>query len=368
MNNAETPKEAGLARAVFSFIQKLTTDDTLPGLAIKPLNNMRDERVRTGRVNRNFRAVLVRLEGADEPTYVYLGTWKHDEAIKFAQQVNVTINPVSGVPELILWAPQSDTASQGEHRSQHDSTPWHHLEPAEHIPASGSQPRYPVLETWGHTVESLESYGLRTDEAKAAMALESEDELLNYAAAIKPRWKGHFLVDIGTGRSAEEAFADLGVERVEGTFDPEHPTDADLQRSFQLPASQMEFAIINPDDVGMAELAAVLEAGGNSDLPVFLHPQQQVYLNRETNGAFRMPGAAGTGKTVVLVHRARRLFRSNPDARIVLTTFGRTLADGLADQVATLDASIPQVGLGEKGVAISGLDALVRKVLAQAGE
>jgi superfamily I DNA and RNA helicase len=48
------------------------------------------------------------------------------------------------------------------------------------------------------------------------------------------------------------------------------------------------------------------------------------------SGAFRLSGGAGgTGKTVVAIHRARRLTRENPSARIILTTFNATLAQGL---------------------------------------
>ncbi|NKZ71784.1 AAA family ATPase [Rhodococcus hoagii] len=53
-----------------------------------------------------------------------------------------------------------------------------------------------------------------------------------------------------------------------------------------------------------------------------------------------MSGGAGTGKTVVLLHRARELHRRNPEARIVLTTFNRTLAEALKYQLAILDSSV----------------------------
>jgi hypothetical protein len=58
-------------------------------------------------------------------------------------------------------------------------------------------------------------------------------------------------------------------------------------------------------------------------------PEQRKYAESNYSGAFRLSGGAGTGKTVVAIHRARRLARENPSARIILTTFNATLAQGL---------------------------------------
>src|SRR5699024_772708 len=165
MKNAEVPKEGSTARAVFSFIDKLTTDDTNPSLKIKALKNAADKRVRTGRVNRNHRAVLVQLRGGDDATYVYLGTWEHDRANSYAASIKLTINPVTGVPELEHLAVAVPDGAGTAPASAADV-----VAPADgaasgvpeerRLPASGSQPRYPLLETWGHTVESLTEHGL----------------------------------------------------------------------------------------------------------------------------------------------------------------------------------------------------------------
>ena len=59
---------------------------------------------------------------------------------------------------------------------------------------------------------------------------------------------------------------------------------------------------------------------------VFLHPEQRQWVEREYAGPARVSGSAGTGKTIVALHRAVYLARSNPDARVLLTTFSDTLA------------------------------------------
>ena len=60
-------------------------------------------------------------------------------------------------------------------------------------------------------------------------------------------------------------------------------------------------------------------------------------------GAFRVAGSAGTGKTVVAIHRAVFLARANPDARVLLTTFSKTLADALRTKLRRLIYNEPRL-------------------------
>jgi hypothetical protein len=53
-------------------------------------------------------------------------------------------------------------------------------------------------------------------------------------------------------------------------------------------------------------------------------------------GPGRVSGSAGTGKTIVALHRAVYLARTNPNARILLTTFSDTLAHALQTKLNRL--------------------------------
>jgi hypothetical protein len=78
--------------------------------------------------------------------------------------------------------------------------------------------------------------------------------------------------------------------------------------------------------------AAILEgllAPPIEEWMTFLHPDQVKLVRRSFNGPSRIRGAAGTGKTVVGLHRAAYLARSQADARVLVTTFVRTLPDVL---------------------------------------
>ena len=69
---------------------------------------------------------------------------------------------------------------------------------------------------------------------------------------------------------------------------------------------------------------------------VFLHPWQRMLVERSFSGPARVAGSAGTGKTIVAIHRAVRLARDNQAARILLASFSQPLADAMAKKTLVL--------------------------------
>ena len=76
---------------------------------------------------------------------------------------------------------------------------------------------------------------------------------------------------------------------------------------------------------------------------VFLHPDQRDLVKASFSGPVKVSGTAGTGKTVVAVHRAFRLAQENPSSNVLLTTFSRTLATRITQMVAMLSGDDDQV-------------------------
>lgn len=93
--------EPALRAKAYAFLEKLNEDHALPGLHIEPIQNSVDSRVRTGRVDQGYRAVLFQLTTPKTVDYVLHGIWPHDDAIAVAKKVRLTLNPISGVPEII---------------------------------------------------------------------------------------------------------------------------------------------------------------------------------------------------------------------------------------------------------------------------
>lgn len=131
------------------------------------------------------------------------------------------------------------------------------------------------------------------------------------------------------------------------------------------PAALAEFTYVGKD---ANALRHVIEGGNFNAWRVFLHPSQRDITDKHYNGAARVTGGAGTGKTVVVIHRAHTLAtRPSTMPRVFLTTFTRGLADSLKSQMNVLDATYPEAGTpGEPGIWISGIDAFAFHVLSNA--
>ena len=334
---------------VMAFLQKLTHDDTTPGLHVEPINGSADPRVRTGRVDQFWRAVMFRLDGNGERHYIIHGVWPHDDAIAVAGSVRLTMNPINGLPQIDEATPVPAPAPPATGTSAPDS------------PVTGSEPSEPLLVRLGHSrADLVDRLGVPEEVADAAMAAPDETAVVALAERHEG-WLGLLLVDLAAGESI-----DTIAERLDlgGAPKSTGDQDTDLLDSLRRPAAQTQFSFIEDQE----ELRQVIEQGDFGAWRIFLHPEQRRYADKSYSGPFRLSGGAGTGKTVVLVHRARALARRRPDARIVLTTFTTNLAGSLRDSLARLDPRVAQVeGVGAPGVHVSGVDALASAVVRSAG-
>lgn len=337
--------DASVRKQAFTFLQKITADDTTPGLHIEPIVGARDPRVRTGRVDQQYRAVLFKLTNGRDTTYVFHGIWNHDDAIEVARRTELRVNPVNGIPEI--RDVDQERAAAG-------------LPPVTDTPAPA--PASPTSYRLEATREALVGVlGLPETVADAALTATSEDAVVA-AASGQPEWQHLALVGLASGMSIKEIVDDLGL----GAAPPVETdaSDAHLLHSLAQPAASIEFARIG----GADELRRVIEGGDFGAWRVFLHPEQRRFVEQRTNGAFRLSGGAGTGKTVVLLHRAKRLLEANRAARVVMTTYTVNLAGAMARDLSRLDPTLPVASsLGEPGARVLGIDAIARQVLRAAG-
>jgi superfamily I DNA/RNA helicase len=164
----------------------------------------------------------------------------------------------------------------------------------------------------------------------------NEDTLLELADHL-PSEAAEALLDLATGVMPQAA------RPVVAGADPfAHP---DAQRRFRAMANveELERALDYPWDRWM----------------VFLHPAQRTLVERDYSGPARVAGSAGTGKTIVALHRAVFLARANPDARVLLATFSDTLANALRTKLRSLIGNEPR--LGER-LEVHSMDAIGRRL------
>ena len=327
----------------YSFLAKLAEDDTLPGLHIEPIVHAIDPRVRTGRVDDFWRAVLFKVQGQEqEAIYVYLGVWPHDAAAEFAMKAQLTVNPVNGIAELLIAdAPVIPTM------------------PDYATVTEAAAPAEPFFMRLGLTLDALVGeLGLDIEVAELALECNEAEDIVELASLVTG-WQGVALIDLSAGRSIEAVKVTLAIGEEEEPAVDDDP-DTALAAALHHPAARLQFAFIEDNE----ELRRAIEDANFAAWRVFLHPEQRKYAERSWKGSFRLSGGAGTGKTVVLLHRARNLARKNPEVRIVLTTYNKTLAEALLRDLKILDPTLTIADRpGEVGVLVRGVDAAARAVL-----
>ncbi len=314
--------DGSMKSRAWDFMMKLNSDPDGGGLDLKMPQTAADRRVRTARVDQNFRAVLFVLP---PDTYVMAAIKPHDEAYAYAASVSLNVNAANGAMELIA----EDTIQRTVQQFRAKARP---VELSQVLPFA---------------VTELVEIGIRPDVAEQAVRLTSEDELIALVEGL-PEWQQQALLDLATGKSLDEVRVayEVGVA----------PSD-DPEKSLLRAVTRMEFVTIEDNE----ELRRMVE-GDFEEWRTFLHPQQRTLADRPVyNGPFRLAGGAGTGKTVVALHRAVFLAKQ-PGKRVLLCTFNRTLA-------ASLESALRRLASAEvvARIDVLGVDQLVSRVANDCG-
>ena len=333
---------------VYAFIEKLTENDEAPGLRIKPMHGAADPTARTGRVDKGWRDVLYRIDRpGQELLYVYAGTWEHDEAIERARTRVLRTNPINGIAEFIRAREEPKIA------------------PPRDLKAVGAPESASFLAERSFLKSELVSdLGFSEEEADELFNAASEDEILAISERFENVWQMEAALGLAAGDNVAKIREDLGVTAADAVGIDQSQNAEMLADALQRPASKMQFTLVENNE----ELRRILDGGDFGAWRVFLHPEQRAYAERDYNGAFRLTGGAGTGKTVVLLHRTRRLATTDPNARIVLTTFTKALSSALERDLKRLDPELTMAAeFGATGVLVRGIDALASTVKTLAG-
>ncbi|GAA3296114.1 hypothetical protein GCM10017708_35240 [Arthrobacter citreus] len=258
------------------------------------------------------------------PHYFYYGSWPHDQAIEIARSSVLAVNPVNGVLEVLRKSAPVEPQAPVE-KDEIPSVPY----PEE--PQAVQDWSNPLQESGVDPADLVSRLGLDEDLVRAAYGAGSEDHLIDLIGEA-PDWQATALLELAAGLSVSEVEEKLALDQ--GSVDPDASEEEKIKKALEHPATKMQFTFIGEDS---EELRKVIEGGDFDAWRTFLHPEQRIYAERHYNGSFRLSGGAGTGKTVVLLHRARTLSKAEPSCGVVLTTFTTTLAESLNNGLQRLD-------------------------------
>lgn len=292
-------------KAVKQTAFELQIDPSSPGMSFHKLDRATDKNFWSVRVNSDLRIIVHRSEESLLLCYVD----HHDKAYSWAERRKLTTHPKTGAAQLVEIR---ETVKE--------------IVVPVYVPARAS--------------EKTKSPALA---ASPLFATRSDEELLSYGVPME--WladvrgateESLFVVADRLPREAAEALLELAVG---GT-----PRVTQMGRAltsanaFDHPDSQRRFRVMTNRE----ELERALDFPWDQ-WTVFLHPEQRQIVERDYSGPARVAGSAGTGKTIVALHRAVHLARKHEDARVLLATFSETLAEALRAKLRRLVRSEPRI-------------------------
>lgn len=317
-------------KKVSQFMRKFRSDPTSSAINYEKISTFRDPNMRTVRIDQQYRAVLLKPEQGN--VYVLLWVDNHDEAMAWAENKQVVIHPETGSLQVLVAEPAGAAVP----------TP---MRP----PAASTSP--PLFGQWSDS--ELMSVGVPSQALPQIRTITAEAELEPLAASL-PTEAYEALFFLGSGEPLEAVRLSLAVEK------PAVVDTQNFEAALAAPSSQRHFAVVTDDQ----ELEAILDAPLDK-WRVFLHPSQRKIVTASFNGPARVLGGAGTGKTVVAMHRAKHLatqvFASDED-RILFTTFTINLARDIHEQLQKL---IPPAAM--RRVEVINLDQWVSDFLRSQG-
>jgi hypothetical protein len=296
---------SGVQSRVMKWAIKFQTDPKSSGINYENINAAADANMKSVRIDGDWRGIVFKPERGD--VYVLLHVNKHDEAYRWAERRKLIINPVTGAMQMV----QVEDA------------------PVLSAPAPAVKPA-PVAEKSKPIAQDVSDHdlialGVPPELIERIRAVTTEVELDGLQEALPVEaYEALFL--LAAGDTAEQI-----LNARETQLNRSIDTD-NFEAALQTPESQSRFVLVD-DEAMVAIMNAPL-----AQWRVFLHPTQHKLAAGDRSGPVRVLGGAGTGKTVVAMHRAKWLaeHRTLDKQKVLFTTFTKNLALDIQDNLKTL--------------------------------
>lgn len=319
-------------KAVKTTAFDLQMDPTNPGLSFHKLEKARDRNFCSVRVSRDIRLIVHKTQNSLLLCYVD----HHDKAYDWAERRKLETHPKTGAAQLV----------EIRETVQEIRVPVYVQTPVATPPSRrGAQiPLFAAVSDdqllgYGVPAEWLEEVKKATEDSLLALAdhlpAEASEALLELATGGRPRSIVRPSVPSADASADDGMLLSFLVEEAVADLAPAVVTT----RSFEHPDAQRRFRTIESPE----ELQRALEFPWDK-WTIFLHPEQRMLVERDQSGPARVSGSAGTGKTIVALHRAAHLAKKFSNARVLLATYSEPLAHALAVRLRRLISSEPRLG------------------------
>lgn len=298
----------GVQSDVSKFIAKFQANPTSRSINYEKIRDARDSGMRSVRIDQKYRGIVFKPKSGS--IFMLLWVDDHDDAYAWARRHKCNINPDTGTLQ-VYSVQQVETERSESQNIQEDSNKALSL-------FDGLKDR------------QLKQLGVPDEQIALVRKVYSEKEL----DAVEPilpveAYEGLFYIFAGS------SFEDVMNERFQMSEQAESdPVDVnDFATALQRLSSQRQFTVVDDE----LELQRMLNAP-LQQWRVFLHPSQRKLASGVKNGAVRVLGGAGTGKTVVAMHRAKWLAENLAQGgkKVLFTTFTKNLALDIKENLSTI--------------------------------
>ena len=306
---------------VTEFVNKFRNNPTSPGINYEKINSGVDQKIYSVRIDDTYRGIVVR----QQETGVYLLLWvdHHDEAYQWASRKRCEVNPKTGAIQVF------DVQTVTEKSAEQEKTS---------LFADAKD-------------EDLLTLGVPEVQLPFIRSLTSKEEFYQAAASI-PQDAFENLSWLAEGFPMDEVLQLAAVDHSGGE------NGEDLSAALDEPSTLKSFVVVDGEDELRRIMAEPLEKWR-----VFLHPTQRKIVKREYSGPARVLGGAGTGKTVVAMHRAKALAsKCEGKQRILMTTFTANLAADIRENLRKI-CTVEEL----RRIEVIHLDAWVNQFMREAG-
>ena len=314
------------------FMTKFRSNPRSSGINYEKIEGARDPKLRSVRIDQAYRGIVMKPRSGN--VYVLLWVDHHDDAYQWARNRLIQIHPDVGSLQVI-------PIEEGQVPVENGKTEDEEEEEASDLFAE-------------HRDRELVRLGVPEALMPLVRTIRTEKQLDELEPHL-PEEAYEALFLLAAGCSQREVDNELSYRRREEEVDTE-----DYAAALERPNSQRRFAVVEDEEELERMLDAPLEKWR-----VFLHPSQRKLVTMHANGPVRVLGGAGTGKTVVAMHRAVWLaenFFTNPGDRLFFTTYTRNLASDIRENLR----SIASEDVLQR-IEVKNLDAWVNEFLREQG-
>ena len=285
-----------IQKGVNGIYAKLMKNTEAAGLNLEPIKGAASESMKSVRINDNYRIVL-HQDGKGTFTLLHVDT--HDAAYAWAKRNRFEVNPYTGEVQLyVVDIPEVRVAATETKADEYFYGPFWKLP----------------------TDEDLKRMGVPSEQIVLVRSLKDEEDILAHEGDFS---QGVFdaLLLFYDGKTPDEIIRELDFAKKIVNID-------DVAKAVEeSDASQSQFAFASTEE----ELNEIRKAA-LAKWRIFLHSSQRKIVRKHVNGPLKVLGGAGTGKTVVAMHRAKFLLEHifvKPSDRILFTTFTKNLCDDI---------------------------------------